>query len=207
MVYNYPMSFTKSFAHNDALFEAALAEFTAVGYDQASINTILNKAGMSKGQFYYHFQNKEGLYLALIGVLIAKKQEFMASVMQPEDFQQDIFSIFKTQIEYGITFANDYPAINQFADSFLKEKGNKIYDTVLAVYNFQDNATLNDLIERAYQNGEFTSNLPLPFIQNTIGYLFSHVADMTDLAQVTEAEENLNYLIEFLRNGLAPNRQ
>lgn len=199
------MSFSKSFEHNEALFEAALTEFTAVGYEQASINTILKNAGMSKGQFYYHFNNKEGLYLALIGILIARKQAFLATVMQPEDFQQDIFSIFKTQIQYGLAFAGEYPAINQFADSFLKEKGNAIYDKAITTYNFEDNAALNNLIAQAYENGEFKTGLPLPFIQNTIGYLFTHVADMTDLTSADEAEENLNYLIDFIKNGLANN--
>jgi AcrR family transcriptional regulator len=197
------MSFEKSFEHNDALFAAALAEFAAVGYEQASINIILKKAGMSKGQFYYHFNNKEGLYLALIGILIARKQEFMASVMQPIDFQQDIFGIFKTQMQYGIEFAKEHPEINQFSESFLKEKGSPIYDTALETYNFDNNVTLYNLIATAYENNEFRAELPLSFIQKTIGYLFTHAADMTDLSNTENAEENLNYLIDFIETGLA----
>ena len=67
------MVFETTFEHREELVEAALEEFIAKGYEQASINTILRAAGMSKGQFYYHFENKEGLYLALIGILIERK--------------------------------------------------------------------------------------------------------------------------------------
>ncbi len=131
------MGFDKSFEHREALFDAGLEEFAAKGYDQASINAILKVAGMSKGQFYYHFKNKEGLYFALIDVLIAKKREFLAATMTPDEFEQDIFTIFQTQIRYGMQFAQSYPAINRFAESFVKEKGNTIYKKAMSKYNFE----------------------------------------------------------------------
>lgn len=196
------MSFDKSFEHSDALFETAVAEFCAQGYQQASINTILQKAGMSKGQFYYHFGNKEGLYLALIEVLIARKVAFMQSVMQPADFQQDIFGILKTQTMYAMAFAREYPAIDQFANSFLKEKGTPIYEKAMAIHNFEENQMLHGMIERAWANGDFREDLPLEFIKKTIGYLFTHVTDLTDLSSTADAADNLNYLITFMKSGL-----
>lgn len=197
------MSFEKSFEHSDALLEAALEAFCTHGYEQASINVILEKAGMSKGQFYYHFGNKEGLYLALIDILIARKVAFLETVMQPDDFQQDIFGIFKTQILYGIAFAREYPLIDRFSESFLKEKGTPIYEKAIAIHNFEENQGLNQLIEQAYARGDFREDLPLSFIKKTIGYLFTHVAELTGLTSTGNAEENLNYLIEFMKTGLA----
>jgi AcrR family transcriptional regulator len=194
--------FQRSFEHSTALFEAALAEFIERGYEQASINTILHAANMSKGQFYYHFTNKEDLYLSLIGVLIERKQTFLASVMQPGDFQQDIFGIFQTQIRYSMAFAREYPAISRFAESFLKEQGSPIYEKALATYNFEDNAAIDQLIEAAYRKGEFRDDLPLPFIRKVIGYLFTHAADIAQLDQVEDFEEEMRYLIEFIRSGL-----
>jgi TetR/AcrR family transcriptional regulator len=131
------MSFDKTFEHSEELLEAALQEFAAQGYQQASINTILQKAGMSKGQFYYHFGNKEKLYLALIDVLIARKVAFMQTVMQPTDFQQDIFGILKTQTLYGLAFGRAHPLIDQFANKFLKEKGTPIYEKAMEIHRFE----------------------------------------------------------------------
>lgn len=197
------MSFTRPFEHREALRRAALAEFTAVGYEQASINTILKNAGMSKGQFYYHFGNKEGLYLSLVEMLIAQKRAFMAAVMQPEDFDQDIFGIFQTQIAYGLAFAREHPYISAFSDSFLKEKGTPIYDKVMATFNFDDDATINTLIRQAHENGQFREDLPLSFIQKTVGYLFTHATDLTNLSSTEDAPEHLAYLVTFMRSGLA----
>jgi AcrR family transcriptional regulator len=197
------MSFDKEFEHNEKLFEAALEEFISHGYEQASINTILDKAGMSKGQFYYHFKNKEGLYLALIDVMIEKKKEFLDSVMKPEDFAQDIFGIFQTQIRYGMAFAREYPGISQFSESFLREKGTPIYDKALEIHSFEDNDAIGTLIERAYTNGEFREDLPLDFVKGIIGYLFTHIPDMLELANVTDFEDPMTNLVAFMKNGLA----
>ena len=196
------MSFEKSFEHSESLFEAAITEFIDKGYESASINTILKNAQMSKGQFYYHFQNKEGLYFALIDVLIARKRAFLTSVMQPEDFQKDIFTIFETQIRYGLAFAKEYPAINQFAERFVREKGNAIYIKAMAKYNFENDDFIMGLVEAAYHNGDFREDLPLTFIKKTIGYLFTNVADMVDLNNEDEFEDNMLYLIEFMKSGL-----
>lgn len=197
-----PAGFSRHFEHSDDLFEAALAEFIDKGYEQASINTILQAAGMSKGQFYYHFRTKEDLYLSLIGVLIARKQAFLAAVMQPEDFQQDIFGIFRTQVRHSMHFAREYPAINRFGESFLREKGSPIYEKALAVYHFDDNAALDRLIDMAYQRGELRGDLPLPFIKKIIGYLFTHAADITELRDPAAFEDEMGYLVAFIQSGL-----
>ena len=197
------MAFDKSFEHREKLFDAAVDEFCAAGYDQASINTILKTAGMSKGQFYYHFGSKEGLYFALVDIMIAKKAEFLQKVMTPADFQQDLFGIFATQLRQGMLFAREFPAINRFAESFVRERGNEIYAKAMAKYNFENNDQMSQLIERAYHNGDFRDDLPLPFIKKTIGYLFTHVAELADLNNADEFEENLHYLITFMKGGLA----
>ncbi|MGB0384315.1 MAG: TetR/AcrR family transcriptional regulator [Ardenticatenaceae bacterium] len=197
------MGFDKSFEHREALFDAALEEFAGKGYDRASINGILKVAGMSKGQFYYHFKNKEGLYFALIDVLIARKRAFLAATMTPDEFEQDIFTIFETQIRHGMAFAQSYPAINRFAESFVKEKGNAIYKKVMSKHNFENDDLMNNLVALAYQKGDFREDLPLAFIQKTIGYLFTHVAEITDMNKAEEFEDNLMYLIAFMKRGLA----
>jgi AcrR family transcriptional regulator len=199
------MYFDKEFQHNEALFQAAVREFAEAGYEQASINTILTNAGMSKGQFYYHFKNKEALYFALIEILIQRKRAFLAQVMRPEDFNQDIFTIFKTQIQHGLDFARAHPEIQSFSDSFLREKANAIYEKVIARYNFESSGAFDQIIEAAFHKGEFREGLPLSFLQKTIGYLFTHVTDLTDLSNSEDAEENLDRLVDFMKTGLGRN--
>ena len=40
------------------ILEAAAKEFAAAGYENASLNRILEHAGLSKGAAYYYFDDK-----------------------------------------------------------------------------------------------------------------------------------------------------
>ncbi|MBP2436366.1 TetR/AcrR family transcriptional regulator [Microbacterium amylolyticum] len=48
------------------LLEAALDEFSARGFADASLNRIIQTAGTSKGSLYYYFEDKNDLYLTVL---------------------------------------------------------------------------------------------------------------------------------------------
>ena len=197
------MSFGKNFEHEDKLFSAALREFSANGYDQASINRILDEAGMSKGQFYYHFRNKEGLYLALIGVMVGQKRDFLQNIMQATTAQNDIYSIFQARMTYELAFAREHPAVNAFGESFERERGSEIYTKAAEQFNLNNDDLLNALIELAYQKGDFRKDIPLEFIKPLLVYVFNHAGDMVDLSDAQSFDVNLDFLLDFLKSGLA----
>lgn len=196
------MGFVGQFEHSQSLFDAAIDEFVANGYDGASINTILRSAGMSKGQFYYHFENKQALYFALIEEMIARKRAFLAEAMQPSHFAGDIFDILRVQITYGMDFARAHPAIFRFSESFIREQGNPIYRAALARFNFDDNAAIDQLVEAARQRGDFRDDFPPAFIRHLIGYLLTNAVEVANLSTQDSFEPRLEYLIEFIRSGI-----
>ena len=48
------------------ILETSAKEFAAHGYEGASLNQILAKAGISKGAAYYYFDNKADLYMTTL---------------------------------------------------------------------------------------------------------------------------------------------
>jgi AcrR family transcriptional regulator len=60
-------------ARRAALLEAAAQEFGTHGFDDASINRILERAGLSKGAAYFYFDDKEDLFVTVV-------QHYMASL-------------------------------------------------------------------------------------------------------------------------------
>ena len=50
----------------DTIMEAAAKVFAAEGYHGASINQILQNAGLSKGVAYYYFEDKADLFATTI---------------------------------------------------------------------------------------------------------------------------------------------
>jgi AcrR family transcriptional regulator len=48
------------------LIDSAAEEFSAQGYDAASLNRIIGRAGMSKSSLYYYFDDKADLFTTLV---------------------------------------------------------------------------------------------------------------------------------------------
>lgn len=48
------------------IMDAATAEFVEKGYEDASMNQIIAAAGISKGSFYYYFEDKADLFVTVL---------------------------------------------------------------------------------------------------------------------------------------------
>jgi AcrR family transcriptional regulator len=48
------------------ILEAAAAEFAALGFEGTSLNQLLERLAMSKGSFYYYFDDKEDLFTTVV---------------------------------------------------------------------------------------------------------------------------------------------
>ena len=58
------------------IYKAAVEEFKTRGYQDASIRDIAKNAGISLGNIYRYYDNKEALYIAIIQPLIDSVKEF-----------------------------------------------------------------------------------------------------------------------------------
>lgn len=82
-------------AIQQAILDTAVDEFGTEGYDGASLNRILLAAGLSKGAFYYYFDDKADLAAAVLERELARWQ----------------FS----EVELGTTPATFWAALEQYA--------------------------------------------------------------------------------------------
>ena len=57
-----PRFFRLEAERRDRLLEGAAEEFSAHGYERASLNAVIERLGLSKGQFYYYFDDKADLF-------------------------------------------------------------------------------------------------------------------------------------------------
>jgi TetR/AcrR family transcriptional regulator of autoinduction and epiphytic fitness len=48
------------------IFGAALAVFSELGYDRATLSDVVERVGVSKGCLYHHFESKEQLFIELL---------------------------------------------------------------------------------------------------------------------------------------------
>jgi len=61
----------------EKIYCAAIDEFKNYGYQDASIRNIANNAGISLGNIYRYYQNKEALYIAVVQPLMDGVNDFV----------------------------------------------------------------------------------------------------------------------------------
>jgi AcrR family transcriptional regulator len=71
----------------EAILAGAMQEFLACGYAATSMDRVAATAGVSKATVYSHFQDKEGLFNALIQQLVRTKFRTMFGPANDQTFQ------------------------------------------------------------------------------------------------------------------------
>lgn len=64
------------------IIEAAMLEFSANGYENASLNTICSTKEISKGIIYHYFKDKEALYLLCVEECFRSLTQYLDEVKQ-----------------------------------------------------------------------------------------------------------------------------
>ncbi len=91
----------------ERLLAAAVRQFAAKGYAGTSVRDILREAGVSAPVLYYHFGNKEGLFLALVREGAGKLEAAAhAALTQPGDAATRIRGYCRAIAEVRREYAN-----------------------------------------------------------------------------------------------------
>ncbi len=207
----------KKFEKREALINIAMNEFGEKGYENASLNNILSKTGISKGTFYYHYKNKEDLYMQLLDIIIEEKLKFMNKEVNISEENHGIFHKLQFLIEAGMKFSQTNPTIDKFAQSFIKETSTEAYEErmqryflsrkefledILEINGFKSIDYIGDLLEEGISNGEIREDLPKEFIKKVMNYTFSNLRVLADAENLEEYEVAARYLLEILKNGI-----
>lgn len=197
----------KSFERKNELIKAALDEFTTRSYQNASLNKIIKNAGISKGTFYYHFQDKKALYLSLLMAAGEIQVEFTNKLLseRAEDYKgKDIFDKFKLQFQIAGEFAASYPKYYRIITMVLKEKENEINRELKSLFESSTEIWLDKMIKKAVKDEEFNKRFSNDFIKKIMRYLFINYIEIFSEEGDYELEkmlENVSNFADFLKYG------
>ncbi len=207
----------KTFERRNELINEALLEFGEKGYESASLNSILKEASISKGTFYYHYENKEDLYMYLMDIIVEEKLKFLSEEMSNIDDSGDIFTKLKLTIKLGMEFAHKNPGLNKFSQGFIKETGTELHNEIMRKYyvkrydylkglneeyGFKSIDYMGELIEEGYNNNEIRDDLPKKFVKQIVNYLFFNLQQIINTDNLDEYEAAANNLVDFIKNGI-----
>jgi TetR/AcrR family transcriptional regulator len=198
----------KDFLYKDKLIFEALKEFAEKGFDAASLNQIIKRSGISKGSFYYHFNNKEELFNDVIHRAAQEKINFINQWIELNHFSDQTPGFFETlrlQMAGGIEFAMQHPELSEFLLSVMKDPQLQAKVTALAPAYY--NQVFDTLITQAQQKGELRSDFDPEFTKKLLKYtmlslsqlIWDNSEDNLDQARLTKQVEQY---IEFLQRGL-----
>jgi AcrR family transcriptional regulator len=87
----------------ETILRAAAVEFGAAGFEGASFNRIIERAGLSKGAMYYYFSDKEDLYRTVVATSTARIVEAVgrpAPVTTAEGFWDECRAMYERVLRF-----------------------------------------------------------------------------------------------------------
>ena len=159
-----------------ALYEAALTEFAAHSFRDASLNDILKAAGMNKGSFYYRFRDKTELYLTLLYRVGAEKVRLFQE-MDVSRTSNGFFDEFRNMAIIGLKLAKKDARFVVFSRRILQEEA-QVRERITDCFGEMRADVLTDMVERAKASGEFRAELNTKTAVFVIETLLVHMDEL-----------------------------
>lgn len=175
----------------ERIVEAAIQEFAAYPFDQASIARIIEQAGIPRGSFYQYFENLKDLYKYIMNLAVEQKLQYFEDKvpeLQGEGF--DFFSTLQRLFLIGQEFALEHPELLALGDRFIKESNLQLQGEVMAEQIPKSQDFYGEMLHKGFSLGQLDSSVDF-----TAALLFMHGMNtaLTNayLALSTKAPDNV----------------
>lgn len=162
-------------AKREHILETAAQAFAAHGFEGASLNQILEQAGVSKGAAYYYFDDKMDLFATAVsycaGSLAGDVTEALGG-MTSENYWQTLTAMYQQQFAYS----RQRPWAMKLVKSVGKLVGGKTAVPGLLAFVEQVQAWLMGLLHRGQELGVVRTDLP----DDLLFAVFAAVDDAND---------------------------
>ena len=175
------------------LLQIAYRLFLSQGYENTSVDEIIEAAGIAKGTYYYYFQSKEQMLEAVIGMMIEAEADVARQVLAsgmpvPQKIVGIVSSVRPTQEERPIEDALNRPENVLMHDKLQRQ----LISDILPL--------LSQAVEEGVRDGLFACD----HIPERVRMLLLLSCDLFDEGQYTEAD--VDVFIDMMEKllGAAP---
>lgn len=120
----------------EMFINVALEEFTTKSFEQVSVNSIVKKAGISRGSFYTYFENKDELFNYIF--MQVREERFNQGKELIKESNEDFFVFIKKLFEYDFdhfSTNNRYSLFRNYIHYIQVNKKGSIKDSIIMPLN------------------------------------------------------------------------
>ncbi|ACL69133.1 TetR/AcrR family transcriptional regulator [Halothermothrix orenii] len=189
------------------IIKAAIAEFASNGYQKGSIQSIADRAGISKGSMYQYFTNKKELFLYIFDIAIDKKINGVKNIISRYR-KLTIYELLEKAFEDSIKYAREYPSLYQIYTRAIKGAPREIINSLDFKIKTEGLSFYLKLLTEARENGQVRDDINLElatFVVFTLcKYFGEYLGQKIPRSSEKEIKHNVRDFLKVLKEGLLP---
>lgn len=135
------------------ILQAAFEAFAEKGYSETSMDDIVKRCGLSKGTLYWHFKNKQELFIATLQMVMAMWNEQLVQLAEMEGSAAERIRTFFAEV--GALFATNKNLIGLLVDGFFQSYQIEEAQTVMNDIYSGFVKEIEHIIQQGIDQGEF----------------------------------------------------
>lgn len=186
-------------------------EFADNGYAQASLNAIIERAGISKGSLYYYFENKEDLFETVMDRAIQHFMDLLGGFSLRELDEENFWEYFEQMALQSVELVREHEWYVRLTRTFYRlrdEAGGE--GPTNRLWNWMKDWVCR-VLERGQQLGVVRRDLPTAYLvevvmavgEATDRWMLDHIDEMDE----EELEEEALRQIDVFRRLCAPEEE
>jgi len=185
------------------IIDTALEEFAAKGFSGSSINKISKKAGLSAGNLYYYFENKEDLYFTIIDIVFKNVQGIN------EDNTLSFWEAIERSVRQRIEVAKDNRNAGLLLNRLFANGISSNDCEVEKITRDKVQGELKRIFDEGIQQGIIRTDMPLEYLFSVhLGLVLATNRWLIDNLEITDNPEEIDTFIKkaigMIRTTMSP---
>jgi len=192
-----------------SIIDASVKEFADNGFKNASVNKIVEKAGISKGSLFNYFKSKNLLFDHIYAIALREVKYYLVEV-RDESENDDFFTRFAKIINAGIVFINKHPRLAKIYFRLLNSNDSPHGKGIIQNLHSEAIRYLTEFVEKGIEREELLSELnpsTVAFLMESIlnRILQVHYLEIFDKKSNISKIDNgwVDEIVDTLKTGLA----
>ena len=193
--------------------DVAIEEFSARGYEGASINRMINSLRIAKGSVFQYFGDKSGLFMYVYGVAMERVKSHLRDV-RDSSVDEDLFARLNRTMAAGIEFVKDHPRIYSLYLRIQYDRTTPFRDEIISSLRRYSFNYLRSLLQDSRKHGELREDIDLDRMAFLIDAVMDRFLQSLSMEHFDaglgifqlergKAGKWSRELIEIVRNGVA----